>query len=42
MSELPDPDDALAMTGWMLLTTLRIAAVGLALADMVLVYFTYT
>ena len=41
MTELPDPDDMLATAGWLFLRALQAAAVGLALCDMVLIYFTY-
>ena len=40
MTPLPDPDDALAFAGWMFLRALQATAVGLALMDVVLIYYT--
>ena len=41
MTPMPDPDDALALAGWMFLRALQCAAVALALIDMVLIYYTH-
>lgn len=41
MTPMPDPDDALALAGWMFLRSMQAAAVALALVDMVLLYYTY-